>query len=449
MIKRLITHQIRDHLSKKEITLIGGPRQVGKTTLMNILIDDLKSAGEPVLFLSFDYESDLPFLRSQDALISRINLEFGQRKGFVFIDEIQRKENAGVFLKGLYDMQLPCKFIISGSGSIELKEKISESLAGRKRIFEVLPLSFHEFLDYRTDYKYSDRLPAYINLHFPFVMTLFNEYLNFGGYPRVVTESSAREKLQVINEIFQSYIDRDIRLFLQGDRPESYARLIKLLAAQTGQILNLNNLANIAQLSVPTIRKYLWYAEKTYFVRLLTPYFNNAIKEITKSPVAYFYDHGMRNLVLSSFGNLQRPQDQGFVFQNIVGNLLLHELRVSQYPVHFWRTTDKAEVDFVIDRGKDPIGIEVKLSALKKPMMTRSLRNFIDKYQPTEAWVVNLALDDEITIGKTRVRFVPFFNLHEILKELISSFEANYQVQERKFAYKFLRKKQKFFPENR
>ncbi len=441
MFRRIITGQIRDHLGKKEITLISGPRQVGKTTLMNILINDLIAAGKPVLFLSFDYESDLPFLCTQEALISKIKLEFGTQKGFVFIDEIQRKENAGLFLKGLYDMQLPCKFIISGSGSIELKEKISESLAGRKRIFEVSPLSFHEFLDYRTSYKYSDRLSAYINLNFPNVMSLFNEYLNFGGYPRVVTETSAREKLQVINEIYQSYIDRDIRLFLQGDRPESYAKLIKLLAAQTGQIMNLNNLANDAMLSVPTIRKYLWYAEKTYFVRLVTPYFSNAIKEITKSPVVYFNDHGMRNLVLSSFGNLQRLQDQGFVFQNIVGNLLLHELKVSQYPVHFWRTTDKAEVDFVIDRGKDPIGVEVKFSVLKKPLMTRSLRNFIEKYQPTEAWVVNLSLDDELSVGKTRVRFVPLFSLHDFLKDLISSFETNYQVQERKFAYRFLRNK--------
>jgi len=448
MIKRLITDQIRDHLVRKEITVIGGPRQVGKTTLMNILIDDLKSAGKPVLFLSFDYESDLPFLRSQEVLISKIQLEFGPHKGYVFIDEIQRKNDAGLFLKGLYDMQLPYKFIISGSGSIELKEKISESLAGRKRIFEVSPLTFHEFLDYRTSYKYSDRLQAYIKLHFPAVMILFNEYLNFGGYPRVVTEPSAREKLQLINEIYQSYIDRDIRLFLQGDRSESYGRLIKLLAAQTGQILNLNNLANDAQMSVPTIRKYLWYAEKTYFVRLVTPYFNNAIKEITKSPVVYFNDHGMRNLILSAFGNLQHPQDQGFVFQNIVGNLLLNELRVSQYQVHFWRTTDKAEVDFVIARGSDPIGIEVKFSALKKPMMTRSLRNFIDKYQPTEAWVVNLSLDHEMIIGKTRVRFISFFNLHELLKELIDSFETNYQVQERKFAYRFQRRKQKSFRKN-
>jgi predicted AAA+ superfamily ATPase len=156
--------------------------------------------------------------------------------------------------------------------------------------------------------------------------------------------------------------------------------------------------------------------------------------------VAYFYDHGMRNLSLSCFGSLQSTQAQGFVFQNVVGNLLLHELSVSNNAVKFWRTTDKAEVDFIIDRGVDPIGIEVKLSTLKKPLMTRSLRSFIDKYHPSDAWVVNLSLDDQLILGKTRVRFVPFFYLDGLVQELLNSIDTDFQVSERKFVYKFVRK---------
>ncbi|MEI6455036.1 MAG: ATP-binding protein [bacterium] len=440
MIRRQIIRQLRDHLSKKEITIICGPRQVGKTTLMNILIYELQHTGEPVLSLSYDIESDQPFLRTQEALLGKIKLEFGNRKGYVFIDEIQRKENAGLFLKGLYDMQLPCKFVVTGSGSLELKEKIAESLAGRKRIFELAPLSFTEFLDYRTGYKYPGIQPAASELAFPELMGLFHEYLNFGGYPRVVTEPTAREKRQVINEIYQSYLDRDIRMFLSGDRPESYGRLLKLLAAHSGQMLNLNNLANDVQLSVPTIRKYLWYAEKTFFIRLVSPYINNATKEITKSPVVYFYDHGMRNLALSCFGNVQNSHEQGFVFQNIVGNLLLQELGLSQYAVKFWRTTDKAEVDFVIDRGTDPIAVEVKLTALKKPQITRSLRSFIEKYHPSDAWVVNLSLDDTLILGKTKISFMPFFKLQGVVQNLFDSIDTDFQVSERKFVYRFRRK---------
>ena len=440
MIKRQISESISEHLSAPEITLISGPRQVGKTTIMNLLISDLKKAGKPVLFLSFDFEADRLFLASQEALIQRIRLEFGNFFGYVFIDEIQRKTDAGIFMKGLYDMGLPCKFIISGSGSIELKEKIAESLAGRKRIFEVSPVHFDEFLDFHTEYKYSDRLPAYVELNPAKVLQLFYEFLNFGGYPRVVTAPSAIEKFQVINEIYQSYIDRDIRVLMPGDRPEAYSRFMKLIAAQTGQLMNLNTLATDSQLSVPTLRKYLWYAEKTYFVNLITPWFNNAIKEITKSPVAYFNDHGMRNFALGLFGNLQYSRDQGFVFQNFTASVLRNALFGTPYSVHFWRTTDKAEVDFVIDRANDPIGVEVKFSMLKRPVLTRSLRSFIDKYQPSEAWVVNLSLNDHLKLGKTKVKFVPYYHLKTMTGNLFQTMISNYLVEERKFPYRVSRK---------
>jgi len=443
MIKREIIDSLRFHLHDPEITLISGARQVGKTTLMKILMEELRSKSKKVLFFSFDFESDRPFFISQDSLIQRIRLEFGDQKGFVFIDEIQRKENAGLFLKGLYDMGLPWKFIISGSGSIELKEKISESLAGRKRIFEIMPVNFTEFLDYRTEYKYSDRLALYIRMNSGNVMALFNEYLNFGGYPRVITSPSIQEKMQVINEIYQSYMDKDIQPFIKGDRSESFSRMIKLLAAQTGQMLNLSNLSNDSQLSVPTIQKYLWYAEKTYFIKLITPFFKNITKEITKTPVVYFNDHGMRNFALSAFGNIQRAQDYGFIFQNLVCSLLIRELHATPFSVHYWRTTDKAEVDFVISRLADPIAIEVKFSSLKKPSLTRSLRSFIDKYKPSHVWVVNLSLNETMKTGKTVIRFIPFFKLQNVLKDLVKSIETNYLVQERQFPYRVLGKNPK------
>lgn len=100
-----------------------GPRQAGKTTLMNILQDYLNKKGEKTLFLSLDFERDIPYFKTQLALVQKLNLEFGKKKGYVFIDKIQRKENARLFLKGLYDMKLPYKFIVSGSGSVDLKEK--------------------------------------------------------------------------------------------------------------------------------------------------------------------------------------------------------------------------------------------------------------------------------------------------------------------------------------
>ncbi|MDP8216192.1 MAG: AAA family ATPase, partial [Candidatus Kaelpia imicola] len=135
MIQRDLFSDLKDHLFKKEISFIIGPRQAGKTTLMLLLKNYLEKEGERTLFLNLDVETDKQFFISQENLIAKIKLELGEDRGFVFIDEIQRKKDAGIFLKGIYDQNLPYKLIVSGSGSVELKEKIHESLLGRKREF--------------------------------------------------------------------------------------------------------------------------------------------------------------------------------------------------------------------------------------------------------------------------------------------------------------------------
>src|SRR3990167_9048952 len=133
-IKRSILVDVKAHLSSKEITMIVGARQVGKTTLMTEVFNHVLQTGEKALFLNLDVETDARLFASQEILLDRLRLEFGDKKGYVFIDEIQRKTNAGKFLKGIYDLNTPYNLIVSGSGSLELKEKIHESLAGRKRL---------------------------------------------------------------------------------------------------------------------------------------------------------------------------------------------------------------------------------------------------------------------------------------------------------------------------
>ena len=150
-IKRYLLQSVRDHLDSKEITVITGARQVGKTTLIQEIERKLHTRQKKTLYLNLDFEPDFRYFESQDLLIQKINLEFGKDYGYVFIDEIQRKNNAGLFLKGLYDRNLPVKFIVTGSGSMELKAKIHESLAGRKRIFELLPVTFDEFVQFKTN----------------------------------------------------------------------------------------------------------------------------------------------------------------------------------------------------------------------------------------------------------------------------------------------------------
>ncbi|MBI4686725.1 MAG: ATP-binding protein [Nitrospirae bacterium] len=410
-IKRYLLNDLISHLSKKEISLIVGPRQAGKTTLMLHLQDHLKKKGERTLFLSLDFEVDMPYFAAQSALLDRIRLEFGKQKGFVFIDEIQRKENAGLFLKGLYDMNTPYKFIVSGSGSIELKEKVHESLAGRKRMFELHTVSLKEFINYKTRYKYEDRLDDYFRIKRAESLNLLIEYLNFGGYPRVILEETLSEKLKTMDEIYRSYIEKDISYLLRVERIDAFGSLIRVLSGQIGSLINLNELSSTLGVSVQTVKNYLAYAEKTFIVKRLTPYYRNIRKEISKSPVVYFNDLGMRNFSIGQFSKNMMFPEMGFLFQNLVFRLLTEKIKDDGSTLHFWRTKDKAEVDFVINRGRDVIPVEVKCKEMKEKAVVRSLRGFIGKYSPKEAWVINISLKDEEMIEKTKIKFIPVFEL--------------------------------------
>lgn len=408
-IKRDILEDLINHLNKKEISLIIGPRQVGKTTLMNFLKDYLDSKNEKSIYLNLDFETDSKYFVSQVSLIEKIKLELGNKKGFVFIDEIQRKENAGLFLKGIYDMNLPYKFIVSGSGSVELKEKVHESLSGRKIVFEVEPISFFEFFNFKTNYQYKDNLENYFLVEKDKSFSYLLEYLNFGGYPRVILAETLEEKKRELDEIFRSYIEKDISILLRVEKTEAFSSLVKILASQIGGILNYTEISNTLGISLSTTKNYINYLEKTYILKRIYPFFKNTRKEISKSPVVYFLDLGLRNYTLGVLGNLTRPDDLGFLFQNLSFNVLSNNFKFLNPKINFWRTTDKAEVDFVIDYIKEVVPIEVKYKEFSKPVIERSLRSFIEKYKPEKALVITKNFSSKIYVNKTIVEFVPFW----------------------------------------
>jgi predicted AAA+ superfamily ATPase len=414
MIKRKLLEDVKNHLSKKEISLIVGPRQAGKTTLMLFLKEYLEKNGKKTLLLNLDIEADKQYFQSQDLLVRKIRLELGQTGGFVFIDEIQRKENAGLFLKGIYDIRLPYKFIVSGSGSLELKEKIHESLVGRKRLFDLNTISFEEFVNYKTAEKYREDLPDFFEIEKEKTAHLLNEYLNYGGYPRVVLEEDPKEKRKIIDEIFRSYIEKDIAFLLRVEKLDAYSMLIKILANQLGQLVNYSELANTTRLSIPTVMNYMHYGEATFVIRRLTPYFTNIRKELTKSPVSYFYDLGLRNYSLGSFGHLVNPNELGYVFENFIFNILLEKLRFTGCSLHYWRTKDKSEVDFVVRCGSKISPVEIKYKKSGKLQIERSLRNFIARYKPETALIVTPDFADSLQVEQTKVSFIPFWRLYNL-----------------------------------
>lgn len=419
MIKRAIFSSIERHLAEPEMTVLIGPRQVGKTYLMQLLHDHLQARGEKTVFLNLDVEDHKQFFASQTTLINYLRLQVGETHAFVFIDEIQRKEDAGLFLKGIFDLHLPYKFIVSGSGSLDLKAKIKESMAGRKQIFNIDPISFEEFVNYKTDYKYENRLLDFFTIDTRNEQNLLEEYLMFGGYPRIVLAETIEKKKTEMDEIYRSYIERDITDLLGVEKPDAFTNLLKIMASQIGSLVNITELSATIGIADKTIQHYLWYLEETFILKKVTPYFRNIRSEITKSPMYYFYDSGVRNYLLGLFGVPSIPPTlSGHLFENVIFNTLRQQTHSASTRIHFWRTTDNAEVDFVISTGLEVVPIEAKYTKLPSAQTTRSFKSFLDKYVPKRAYVVHLGEKFEDTFNTTKISFLPFYDCQKITKNL-------------------------------
>ena len=251
-------------------------------------------------------------------------------------------------------------------------------MAGRKKVFNLSPVSFLEFVNYKTNYIYEDRLDRFFSVEKDKLKQLLNEYLRFGGYPRVIISSTINEKQDTIRDIFQSYVEKDIGMLLHLEKTEILFQLLKLLASSMGNLVNVSAISNSLGVSAPTVKNYLWYLEKTFIINRLTPFTRRTGREISKSPVVYFNDIGLRNFVNGTFTLEPTASEVGFNFQNLVFNTLNENLSENAASIHYFRTKDGAEVDFVIETGLRIIPIEAKYT-WNKPV-PRALINFQKKY---------------------------------------------------------------------
>lgn len=407
-IPRTVLSEIQGHLDKPEITVILGPRQAGKTTILSRLREEMNQKGKKTLFLSLDNLEEREHFVSQNALLRRIELAFGKSaKGYVFIDEVQRLKDAGVFLKGLYDMGNPHKFVVTGSGSLELKASIAESMVGRKKEFFVHPLSFSEFFAYRSGER-PDKIREFFEVRPHEGERVFDEYATYGGYPRVALAETKAEKENILREIYAAYVERDVKALLGIEKDAAYGELVRYLAGTVGGVINRAEISRAAGVSEKTVRQYLDVLEKTYIVRIAHPFHRNITKELTKSPKVYFVDLGLRNYAAQNFQSFHGRVDKGMVFENFVFARLL-ELNLP-FPPKFWRTQAGAEVDFVMERGGEILPVEAKSG--DAPRISRGLMSFVRHYAPAEAYVyfAGSGGGEEEKRDGTRIKFVPYYD---------------------------------------
>lgn len=410
-IKRSILPKIIESLEEPEITVLVGARQVGKTYITRLLQKHLEKMSFKSLYINLDIQKDREILSSQENFISYLNLFFGKEKGYVFIDEVQRLENTGLFLKGIYDSGINHKLVVLGSGSLDIKARIKESLAGRKRVFTITGISFQEFISFKTDYKY-DKPHDLFTINPLKVNPILNEYLKYGGYPKVVLADSTEEKTAQLNEILGSYIEKDINGLLKVEKSDILVNLLTLLASQIGSIVNVSELSNTLGVSGKTIERYLYYLEETYIIKRVRPYFTNIRSEIVKSPVYYFLDLGLRNILLNLTGIAPIPLSlSGHLFENLILNMISNTIIGTSSRINFWRSKDGAEVDFVINRGSSIVPVEVKLKKMDKIILSKSMLSFIKRYSPKTFYILHTGTKkDEMMTGNSKINLMNFAN---------------------------------------
>jgi len=365
-IKRKLLSSLINHLKEKQFSIISGPRQSGKTTLLNQVAAILKQNMEEVYFLTLEDPTILARLNQHPENLFEFVIRSPEKKVFVLLDEVQYLDNPSNFLKLLYDRYSPqLKIVATGSSAFYIDRKFKDSLAGRKRLFELYTLDFDEFLIFRTGTnnlaEELDRIrqnEMYISSKRKELESYFNEYVTYGGYPAVVLAGTQEKKVEMLKELTGSFLKRDIAESNIQDR-EKFYQLLLILSQQTGSLINTNELSRTLMMSVTAVENYLYVLQKCFHIHLLRPFYKNIRKELIKMPKVFFHDLGFRNVLLNQFFPLVQRLDKGMVIENYA--FIRLRTLFGNDNLRFWRTADGHEIDFIHTQSQDSgEAIEIK-----------------------------------------------------------------------------------------
>jgi predicted AAA+ superfamily ATPase len=404
---RKLQKKLYPWLDNPDAIIILGARQVGKTSLLELLKKDLiKKWGAAKNIVTYNLEdSDQLAALNRDPKYFKEYLIFSgadpRKESVIMIDEVQYLNDPSHFLKYLADFEPTLKLIVTGSTSLAIK-RFKDGVTGRKKTFTLFPLDFQEFLLFKENRMLSTVLEEF---HFrnllvkkgeidperikPFnyeMKVLFEEYALYGGYPKVVLTKSREDKLEELRELFETYELKDVNVLFDVANLSVFRNLFKLLAGSIGNLLNVNELSGTLGIGRDTIRRYLSILENTFIICALPPFHSNIRKELTKMPKIFFLDTGLRNFALRNFTEISFRPDKGPLFENAIFGELYKNLGVIEQ-LFFWRTLSKTEADFILI-GDQKWVFETKLTPNHRLKQPAGLRAFCKIYPDFKQVVV-------------------------------------------------------------
>jgi uncharacterized protein len=388
-MKRKLFQKLLLEKGSNKISIIIGPRQVGKTTLLKQLHEKLGG-----LYVDFDILENVERFETYTKFISSIKIEgYDEKKQFyLFIDEFQKYKDLTKILKNVYDNHKNIKIYATGSSSITIKNSIQESLAGRKILHNLYPLDFEEFLQFKglskDDLKKFERIQQFKGMLPKTEFTKeIEEYMIYGGYPEVVL---SQNKEEILASIFDTFIKKDLLDYLNIKEILGAKKLIQYLAINNGGKLNLVDISQNLNLKREEIENYFEILEEAFIIKKITPFFVNKNKEIVKAYKEYFIDPGVRNYFCNNFNEIHLRNDVGFLFETFV---LGEIIKNSKFEIKFWQDKQKHEVDFILDKIYEQIGLEVKYKEKLKAEDYIGVKYLKDKVK--KIFIINLIKQDE------------------------------------------------------
>lgn len=394
MIPRdIYKNKIQSAFNLVPIVLLIGARQVGKTSIMK-------------MYPAGDFRNSL-FLNGQDVEVAARFQQFSTIEqylkvylndnldGLLLIDEFQFIQGVSTMLKLLVDKYEKLHILCSGSSSLDVLQNVEESMAGRVRAIEVLSLSFSEYLLFKDEklWRLQQESPvdSEASLTAP-LHQLYQEYLIYGGLPRTALTNNYQEKVELLNDINQTYLLNDVRRYIANEHFVGFNKLLRLLSVQIGNLVNVNELSRECGLPYSRCEEYIYLLQKMYIIKLIDPYYTNKRKVISKMKKVYFCDLGLRNMIYNSFNEITYRTDNGALFENEI-LLELWRNRHASDTICFYRTQNGTEVDFVIDGSQRKAAVECKFKSFINPVSISSLNNLASEEKIDERFIVNVSLN--------------------------------------------------------